>query len=182
VIIPDKIQAHYLIEMIESNLLNFKQLHPWADKLIAELDSPPAWICDVSVTKYQPDVAKIVRGYVYELEIVERPYDLEKFHVGCLWLRYMRREISWATLLHFIGNHLDAANGGWACEIPYEFLNIFEDGGYSVELEAQTRKIYLSKVDVKKHIIMARTNYFSYVKQKSTQQGDAPERFAPGDL
>jgi len=134
--------------MLESKLIDYCYTQPWADKIITTCDVPPAWLSDISVQKHSEDQLKTLRDYAFSEPFEKPPNDIEKFHVGCLWLRYNRREISWATLLSEIGDYLDAANGDWDCETPYHYLNIYENSYFTEDSEENTKKEYLNEQNV----------------------------------
>ena len=143
-----KNEAFYFIEMLESSLINYRVINPWADQIILKIKEPPVWIFDLSLKKYQGDLLKALREFAYSEPFEKEPDDIDKFHVACLWLRYERRELSWATLLNKIGYYLDAHNGNWDCETPYHYLNIYEVSNFTETSEEETKKEYLSEQNV----------------------------------
>ena len=146
--IPSKVDCYYIVEMLESNLICYRQTQPWADRIIEGLDTPPTWLFDISLKKYQGDQILAFRMMAYGEPFTDVPSDLDKFHIACLWLRYERRELSWATLLREIGDYLDGANIEWPCETPYHYLNLFEEANFSESSEDATKKEYLNEQNV----------------------------------
>ena len=146
--VPSKKDCYYIVEMLESKLIDYRQTQPWADKIIAGTDAPASWLFDVSLKKYQDDQVLAVREFAYGQPFTDIPNDLDKFHIACLWLRYERRELSWATLLKEIGDYLDAANCDWDCETPYHYLSLHENAGFSKESEEATKNEYLNEQNV----------------------------------
>ena len=134
--------------MLDSALIDYSYTQPWADLLIEAIEGPPSWLCDVATKKYTGDQKKAFREYLSSEPFVQRPADCNKFHIGCLWLRYERRELSWATYLQQAGEYLDASGAGWDCETPYHYLNCFEDAYFSIEAEEETKRKYLKDHNV----------------------------------
>jgi len=157
--IPSKQDCHYIIVMLESFLIDYQDTQPWADKLIEDIDIPPAWLCEVSINKYQDDQINAFREYVYSEPFEEKPDDLDKFYVACLWIRYERQDISWATFLWEIGDYLDAAQGEWDCETPYHYLNLYENASCSKEAEEETKKQYLTKQNIMPWLEVVRSKF-----------------------
>ncbi len=95
-----------------------------------------AWLCDVAMQTYSPDVSKSLGEYLCSepSESVERE-ELDDEHLSSLYLRFERRELSWATFLELAGGYADSANGTWECEEFYSFLNEFEDADFSSAVE-----------------------------------------------
>jgi len=146
--VPTKVDCYYIVEMLDSGLINYQHTQPWADKIIEALEKPPTWLFDISLKKYQGDQISAVRAVAYGEPFTDVPNDLDKFHLACLWLRYERRELSWAILLREIGDYLDAVNGEWDCETPYHYLNLYEEANFSEESEKATKKEYLNEQDI----------------------------------
>lgn len=157
--VPSKREALYILEMVEAELIDFSYIHPWADQIIAALNVAPAWLCELAVESYRGGVSKILCEYPCSEPFEAPPDGLEKFHVACLWIRYERRELSWATFLRSAGEILDAANGDWDCETPYHFLNVHEDAYFSRESEEQTKKDYLADHDLAPWIVLAKEKF-----------------------
>lgn len=157
--IPSKAECCYILEMVESDLINFSYTHPWAEQIIEEVDVAPSWLCDLATKKYQGDQAKALREYLFSEPHGEAPPDLDKFHIACLWLRYERRELSWATFLTLTGEYLDTVDGDWACETAYRYLNLFDDAYFSVDSEMDTKQRYLVDHNLSPWIELARQKF-----------------------
>ena|SRR5687768_7364394 len=103
---PSKEFANTLALAIEAGCLTYRETIPWADAMIEALERPPLWICDLSTTKYRPDALKVIRDFLnaepFEL-ITTAPHE----YLGFLWIRYERRELSWATFLNEAGEYSD---------------------------------------------------------------------------
>jgi len=157
--IPSKQDCCYVLEMLESKLIDFTYIHPWADKIINELDYAPPWLGDLATKKYRGDQTKALREYIYSEPFEAGPDEMEKFHVACLWLRYERREISWATFLEMTGDFLDGADSNWHCGIPYHYHNIYASAYFTVKSEKQTKKRFLAELNLQPWIAMAKEKF-----------------------
>ena len=168
--IPNKKECFYILEMIKSGLINFTYTHPWAEKIIGEVDVAPWWVCDLASKSYQGDLEKALREYIYSGSIEPVPPNIERFHLACLWLRYERREHSWATFLLTAGMHLDGANGGWNCETPFHYLNMHAAAYFSVDSELETKKRYLADQDLLPWIELAKHKFEPFLKLRRTNK------------
>lgn len=138
----DRQFALRLLEMVESKLLTYRHLKPWVDRLIAMFDdTPPGWICDLATKKFQPDLAAAIREFACS-EPFEAATFSEHYRVACFFLRFKRREMSWAWFLRESGIYTDAVNGELHCEYFYELLNELEDSDDSEAVERnQVRQV-----------------------------------------
>jgi hypothetical protein len=140
---PDKRFALRLATMVESRLIWYEHFAPWADELIMKLEAPPHWLLELSTTRYQPDAAGIIRDYAhsppFESDDANDRNARTDEYVACLFLRYQRGELSWATFLRETGDSLDSANGRRACEDFYSLLTELEHHEYAKELEHTQR-------------------------------------------
>jgi len=168
--IPTKEECFYILEMLESSLIDFSYTQPWADQIFESVGVPPSWICDVATKKYNGDQKKAFREFVFGEPFERSPENIEKFHVGCLWLRYERRELSWATYLQLTGSYLDAASGDWDCEIPYHYLNRLEDEYFTPESEKETKRLYLEDHDVRPWAMLAAEKFEPLKKIRRTNK------------
>lgn len=135
----DVMFKHRLAEMVEAELLTFRELNPWADAVILTMDRPPEWVLDLAVTKFQPKVLAVVRraanASAWEVLPADFSSRLEDDHIAAIYLRYERREISWGSFLRESGVFADNTSGSWPCEYFYSRLNAIEDAEYAEELE-----------------------------------------------
>ena len=146
--LPSKQDIYYIIEMLQSKLIDYTYIQPWADNLIENLSNPQKLLIDLSSATYQGEIINILKEYVYYEPFKEQFYKLVKFHIACLWLRYERRELSWATLLNEIGKYLDIEEINWDCETPYHFLNTYENSYFSEKVEQETKQKYLQEHNI----------------------------------
>jgi len=132
--------ATRIATMIDARLIWYKHYYRWADQLIAELDAPPNWILEIATIQYYPDAVAAVNRFVYSEPF--ESFDAEKCsdeHVACMFLRYQRGAISWATFLTEGGSFTDAYDGRRCCEYFYAFLNELENNEYAQQLETRQR-------------------------------------------
>ena len=134
----DKRTALRIKTMVDSGLIWYRHVHPWADQIIEREEQPPAWLLDVTVQRYTPAMSGCIGAYVYS-----EPFqtfsggEVDAEHLACLFIRYERGEISWATFLRAAGEFADGANGDWLCEDFYEMLTSLEDAEYSTNITAE---------------------------------------------
>lgn len=140
--LPSKHECFYVLEMLETRLLDFTYTQPWANEIIKELETIPDWIFRISTNTALSEQSKALREYVFSEPFESAPAEIEKFHIACYWHRHLRREISWATFLNLVGRYLDTAGIEWDCETPYYYLNITEDAYFSIESEKETKNAY----------------------------------------
>jgi hypothetical protein len=176
--LPTKRDCFYLLEMLHASLIDFRYLDPWAEKLILGMDAPPFWLCELATKQSQGDLIKALGDFVSSKPSEPRPEDMEKFHLGCLWLRYERREISWATFLRFAGEYLDGPGAGdWQCETPYHYLTKFEDAHFSEAAEKETKRKYLASHDLAPWIEKAREKFkpFEELRKENKSRSSMPQ-------
>jgi len=53
--LPSKRDCFYILELLETGLINFRYTHPWAECLIDSLDKPPSWLGELAVKTYHGD-------------------------------------------------------------------------------------------------------------------------------
>lgn len=163
---PSKQDCFYVLEMLETSLIDYSYTHPWAEELIMEMGSPPSWLCDLATKKYQGDQIKAVREFVFSEPFEPGPPENEKFAVACLWLRYERRELSWAIFLRMAGEALDSSSADWGCETPYHYLNTFEDAYFTPEAEERTKQDYLKDHNLKPWIEEASARFEPFLNRR----------------
>ena len=157
--LPSRRECHYVATMLEAGLVDHGYLEPWAEQIIAELDVAPPWLGDLATKRYRGELLAALREYIHAEPFEPAPDDLDEFHVGCLWLRYERSELSWASFPRAAGNFLDCVNGEWHCEIPYHYLNVVEDAYFSDEAERESREALLADLELRPWIRLAEETY-----------------------
>jgi hypothetical protein len=167
--LPSKHECCYILEMLESGLIDYTYTHPWSEHILSAEDCVPQWLLDIYTKKNQGDQTKALREYICSEPFELGPSDLEKFHLGCLWIRYERHEISWAMFLSLAGDHLDSACGDWDCETPFHYLTVFKDAYFSPESEEQTKAGYLADHNLRPWIEMAWIKFEPFRKMKKNR-------------
>jgi hypothetical protein len=136
---PSTSFAEMLALAIDAGCLTYRDYIPWADAVIARLDRPPVWICNLSTIKYRPDALRVVRDFVFS-EPFEPASAAPEDYLGFLWIRYERGEISWATFLSEAGRYSDASSVAIECEYFYSILNELEQSEFDSGLENRQRE------------------------------------------
>jgi hypothetical protein len=164
--LPSKQDCFYILEMLKTSLINYNYTQRWADELVMAAGPPPVWLCELAIKKYQGDQIKAVQEFVCSEPFEAAPAEMQKFAVACLWLRYERRELSWATFLQKAGDILDPANTDWECETPYHYLNVYEDSYFTPAAEKRTKHDYLKNHDLMPWIEEARARFAPFLKRR----------------
>ena len=150
----DKRTALRIKTMVDSGLIWYRHVHPWADQIIEREEQPPAWLLDATVQKYTPKMSECIGAYVYSEPFQAFPSsEVDAEHLACLFIRHERGEISWAAFLKAAGEYADGANGAWLCEDFYEMLTVLEDAEYSTDVIANQRPIVRARLAVPLGII-----------------------------
>jgi hypothetical protein len=133
--------------MLTSKLIWYKHFHPFCDEIIGKLENPPYWIIELSIEKYQPKAIEIVNKYIYSEPFIELDIGyIADQYIACLYLKYISREISWASFLFSSGQYADSCQCVKEdCEYFYELLTIYEDSDFNIEVEEQQRKEIYNK-------------------------------------
>jgi hypothetical protein len=169
-----------LATMINARLIWYKHYYPWADQLIAELDTPPTWLLEIATIKYYPDAVAAINGFVYSEPFESFDGDqCADEHVACLFLRYQSGATSWATFLNDAGSFTDGNGGRRECEYFYAFLNELEDNEYARAVEARQRSTieseFSSAVSTIRPLYDTFMNYFRQYVQNEAEPTDERE-------
>ncbi len=121
-------------EMIDSGLISYKHYSLFCDDIIDKSESPPYWIIELSLTKFQNNAVRIVNEFAYS-EPFEKFPELNDFYLACLFLKYRHRQISWASFLINAGGYSDGYRCSIHCEFFYDQLNAYENSKYSKNIE-----------------------------------------------
>jgi hypothetical protein len=161
--------------MLESRLIWYKHYFLFCDEVIEQMDKPPYWIIDLADKKFLPDAIGIANRYAFSEPFEVSPYAGGDFYIACLYLRYERRELSWASFLNGAGDYTDSTQAGkHDCEHFYYMLNDLEDSEFSIELERQQREQI--QQEFKEDIQEARdfyTPFIDYFKRYVSQEQSA---------
>lgn len=131
--------------MLMSKLIWYKHYQPFCDEIIDDLEKPPYWIIELSMVKYQPKAIEIVKKYIHSEPFIELDNEyMANQYIACLYLKYISREISWASFLFSSGEYADSCQSvKEPCEYFYELLTYYEDSDFNIEIEQQQKtKIY----------------------------------------
>jgi hypothetical protein len=124
--------------MLEAGLIWYKHYYFFCDEIIEQMDKPPYWIMDLATQKYIGDAIRIVNTYAFSEPFEAFPDTVYDLHIGCLYLRYERKEISWASFLADSGRFADSYQAvKQPCEFFYYMLNDYEDHEYWSPLELE---------------------------------------------
>jgi hypothetical protein len=131
--------AQTLAIAIIAGCLRQRDIALWADKIIENCENPPVWICELSATKHNEDVLRVIGDF-----IESDPFDAIKNRaedfLGFDWIRYERREISWATFLTEAEDYSTVYGAIGTSEYFLETLNEFEGSEFDLTIESQQRE------------------------------------------
>ncbi|WP_282940440.1 hypothetical protein [Paenibacillus sp. RC67] len=148
--------------MLESKLIWYKHYFIFCDEVIENMDRPPYWIIELAIKKYIGDAITIANTYAFSEPFETFPNSLYDFHVGCLFLRYERKELSWASFLKESGDFADGYQlVKRECEFFYYKLSDYEESEYSIDLEIKQAEII--KKEFKNEIHEVRNIYAPFV-------------------
>lgn len=132
-----KVVVRRALEMQTVGLVSWKHIQPWAASQIAALPKPSAWLCELVSLTYCGDVDRCLREFVFSppFEAFDESA-LCDYAVACLFMRYRRRDLSWASFLRDAGQLVDARNVGCEpCEFYFALLNEYEDDEFNLGIE-----------------------------------------------
>jgi len=151
--------------MIESGLIWYKHYFLFCDEVIEKLDKPPYWIIELATTTYTGDAIKIVNTYAFSEPFENFSNSLYDLYVGCLYIRYERKQISWASFLNKSGDFADGS-GYFAlkqgCDFFYTMLNDYEDNECSSDLE--DKQVVTVKEEFENEISEVRNLYKPFIE------------------
>jgi hypothetical protein len=147
IMLIDKETARKIYVMIDSGLIWYKHYFLWCQSLIKKGNTPP-WIEELSKVEYIGDAKRIVNDYAFSFEDMVNGHNVErynKYFLSCLYLRYKRNEISWATFLNEAGKYSDINACDIDCEYFFDKLTKFEDSLFSSNLEKTQSNIVVNR-------------------------------------
>lgn len=131
-----KRDAVTIATMLEAGLIYYKHYMSWVDERIMLEDEPDFWLIELAATKHTQTAIKHLNSYAYSepFEQFDSRSCNDEF-VASQWIRYQRKEISWATFLRECGDYTDGNYAREDCEYFYLMLNQIEDTDFSEEIE-----------------------------------------------
>ena len=103
---------------VDTHLVTYRHYMPWCDAHIAEESEPPHWMLELTTTKYCPDAVELLSNAAYErFQEFWSPGAYGDFWICCQFLRYDRREISWATFLLEAPSSITLSQSAWLCAV-----------------------------------------------------------------
>jgi hypothetical protein len=125
--------------MIDSGLIWHQHYFLFCDELIEKLDKPPYWIIELALATYIGDAIEVVNTYAFSEPFENFSNSLYDLYIGCLYIRYERRQLSWASFLTESGDFADGS-GNFALKKDYDYfysmLDDYVDNEYSIDLES----------------------------------------------
>jgi hypothetical protein len=144
--------------MIDARLLTYREYIPWADSVIMSLEHPPIWILDLAVKEYFAAARDVVATFARSEPFENLSPDLwTDEYIAAIYLRYERRELSWASFLEMAGAASDGGGGRHDCEHFYMMLNQYAESNFAEPLEAQQKRA--AQIDYKELIHSVRATF-----------------------
>ncbi|MFD3259748.1 hypothetical protein ACE3MQ_14150 [Paenibacillus lentus] len=134
---PNKEFACKLSIMLDSKLIWYKHFQLFCDDIILEYTKPPYWLIELATVRFQGSAIEIVNKYINSEPFIDF-YNSNLFdqYIACLYIKYNRREISWASFLLASGQYADNCQGvKEPCEYFFDLLNEYEDSDFNIDLE-----------------------------------------------
>ena len=157
--IPTSSECFYIIEMLEAELIDSTYVIPWSEEVIATNELVPQWLRDISWQRQKDDELRTLREFVQSANDIVVPKGLDKFHVGCLYLRYERRELSFASFLRMTGDYVDQRPGHWSRGLPDMYWDLTAESYFSENAETSLREEYVRKQSLEPWIALARQQF-----------------------
>ncbi|WP_139997433.1 hypothetical protein [Paenibacillus paridis] len=164
--------------MIESGLIWHKHYFLFCDELIEKLDKPPYWIIELAIAKYIGDAIEVVNTYAFSEPFENFSNSLCDLYIGCLYIRYERRQLSWASFLTKSDDFADGS-GYFAlkkdADYFYSMLNDYEDNEYSIDLEnkqaERVKQEFQNEISEVRNMYIPFIGYFrEFVSTQSNKQ------------
>lgn len=128
--------------MLGSKLIWYKHFQLFCDDIILEYAKPPYWIIELAAVRYQGTAIEIVNKYIRSEPFITH-YNSKHYdqYIACLYIKYARRELSWASLLLEAGQYADGCEAvKEPCEYFYELLTEYEAEEFDIELEHKQKE------------------------------------------
>lgn len=139
---PNKELAGKLSIMLDSKLIWYKHFQLFCDEIIDEYQKPPYWIIELAMVRFQGSAIEIVNKYLNSEPFFDfYKSDLSDQYIACLYLKYDRRELSWASFLMSSGEYADSNQAvKEPCEYFFDLLNEYEDSEFHMDLEYKQKE------------------------------------------
>lgn len=147
--------------MLEAGLIYYKHYMCWVDEQIVLEGEPDLWLIELAATKHTQTAIRHLNSYVYSEPFVQ--FNSESCNdefVASQWLRYKRKEISWATFLRECGDYTDGNYAREVCEYFYLMLNDMADTDFSEKLEKKQSALVSARFDDVIRILTNKYNEF----------------------
>lgn len=121
--------ASYWLAAAESGFAQRQHWAAWADTCIAQADSSPDWILDLSLATSLDDLWRLLAQQIDQE--IRKGFDRSEIHeavLGYLWLRFERGDFDLRTCLELAARHADAYETSLECEVFFSLLNQLEAG------------------------------------------------------
>ncbi|WP_019639182.1 hypothetical protein [Paenibacillus fonticola] len=174
---PNKEFACKLSIMLGSKLIRYKHFQLFCDDIILEYTKPPYWIIELATVRFQGSAIEIVNKYINSEPFIDF-YNSHLFdqYIACLYIKYDRREISWASFLLESGQYADNCQSvKEPCEYFFDLLTKYEDSDFNIDLEYNQKAEIQNKFAMEIEEIQSIYDIFrGYYKQFINKERKAP--------
>lgn len=142
---------HCMHSLVDSELADHKQIVSWSDRLIESTEQPPAWLCELSLSKNKHHLVQILRQAMKEAPLDHDPKSLELFYIACLYRRYEDKTISWYSFLSQSSYYLFFVDSKRRTSVD-NILTKYEEYGSDSRAENITRRDFLKQHNLQTHL------------------------------
>ncbi|MBE7463481.1 MAG: hypothetical protein HS116_08255 [Planctomycetes bacterium] len=137
---PSEEDLCYILKMLESRLIDYRFTEPWADALIATVEVPPPWLCDLASRTHLDDLVNAVQYHLtYWTNVNGGSRKLGDFYIGCLFQRHKRGDFDWKFFIREAAQYAEGNWVTWHFEWYYQILQRLEKSNREKALEESQR-------------------------------------------
>jgi hypothetical protein len=144
---------------LTSGYLSLSDLVAWSELRVRRLQSPPRWLLDLCSSKTQNEAIDTLLDVCDRCKVaVDQTWPThDDLHLGFLFLRFERGDVTLAELLKASGQYADSSGCDIECEVFYLMLNEIDGGGPTISsdkpLEERVASLYRQKADLARHYV-----------------------------
>jgi hypothetical protein len=145
---------------LTSGYLSLSDLIAWSELRVLRFQSPPRWLLDLCSSKTQNEALGTLLDVCYRCKEAVRQdcpaHDThDNLHLGFLFLRFERGDLTLAELLKMSGHYADSSGCDIECEVFYVMLNEIDGLGPTISsdepLEKRVASLFRDKAALARH-------------------------------